>query len=552
MSFKLFPLQNPSYYFSKEFLQSFLKSSLYSIFVVTFFTGLSRGLGFVRQILIFFQLEKIEADLILSANKVPEFLATFMVLGTIYSSVLPISSKIEHRYKSTIKVSKYLNLVMLFLTALMSFFILLLMVFTRPILDIFTGEKIWQIVLEEGRLEEYVLTTRILALIPILSTIQSILGVYLNLKKKFLIFSLNSVLVNVGSILGLLVSGGSIVVVACGMVIGWLVADILFFITCYLNGYHLPLGHFVKQLRRYLALQKNRFQQNLQKTATAANPARLSPVNNLNLENIKISEEDREYDIGLEVKKQKQISKFDSLKKVFKLEWQDFKNSIQIFKTDLQQTLRLFLPRIFLIDGFYMSTLLINPFPEDEGQITALDLGTSVAGALFIICVSIATVAFPHISKSYHSHKMEQFWKQFRFYLLASIGTGLLATVLAFGFSPVFFLLQRLVGQSGQGNEQYITQIAQFAALSLTFRATKETLSRYFFVRERMWQPVILSLVGVLVQVIFTLNLFFQTDFDHGLAVALGMLAYNIVWNIIAGFMLWKDYKKDLVNDSRI
>ena len=237
-----------------KFLHLASHPSSKSVFILTFFTFFSRFLGFVRQFFVYNILEPIESDLLLSGNKVPDFLATFLLMGTVYSSILPIASKLESRENSE-NSSQYLNLMMFFLVSLVGSLAIILMIFTEPILERFTSGKIWNTLTQQGYLEDYILATRIMCLIPILSAIQSIFGVFLNLKKKFFIFSIAGVIANLGTILGLILSNGNIVTVAIFMVLGWVMADLMFLINALQLGYKMP-SFDIKQKIAYFKLHK--------------------------------------------------------------------------------------------------------------------------------------------------------------------------------------------------------------------------------------------------------------------------------------------------------
>jgi peptidoglycan biosynthesis protein MviN/MurJ (putative lipid II flippase) len=92
----------------------------------------------------------------------------------------------------------------------------------------------------------------------------------------------------------------------------------------------------------------------------------------------------------------------------------------------------------------------------------------------------------------------------------------------------------------GQGTEQYVVRIAQISSLSLVFRAMREILSKYIYVRQRQWQPMYLSIVGILALVITTLVL---VDFqvDAGIATSFGLVSYNFFWVIAALTILFRD-----------
>jgi peptidoglycan biosynthesis protein MviN/MurJ (putative lipid II flippase) len=193
--------------------------------------------------LIYTRLSKLESDLLLSANKIPEQISVILLMGTVYSSVLPIASQIQNdtvdKSKVDTQVSGYLQIINLSLLAVLLFLCLLLGVFMRPILQVFS-ETLWQEAIVDNRLAEYILAGRILLLLPIIFSIQAILGVFLTIKKRFLVYSLAGIFSNLGSITALAFSEGDFIQVAIGMVIGGLAANIVYLIDCLGRGLIIP------------------------------------------------------------------------------------------------------------------------------------------------------------------------------------------------------------------------------------------------------------------------------------------------------------------------
>jgi peptidoglycan biosynthesis protein MviN/MurJ (putative lipid II flippase) len=454
--------------------QVLVSATFWSVITISFFSFLARGLGFVRQSLTYIKLESFQSDLLVSGNKVPDFLAMFLIMGTIFSSVLPVAS----RQKNDKDISQYLNLVIFATSLIIGFLSLLIVIFTRPILEIFTSSSLWEEAIKQDYLEEYILATRIMCLIPIVSALQSILGVFLNLKKKFLVYSLAGVIANLGSILGLYLSDNiflnkllgnenntqSIVIVSISMVCGWMISNLVFLIQALISGFSFP-----------------------------------------------------------------------DFKYIF--------NNWELFKTDLIQTWSLFLPRIFLIDGYYGASLMMNPIAANTGQITAFDIGNSISAAFYILIIALTTVTFPDLSKTLNNVENSQdFWPKFRKYVFITFVLSLFVTFLALILSPLIMYLFRLIGK-GQGNEDYVSYIAQISAFSLIFRSIRDIFSQYFFVLERKWQPVILSTIGLVVEFLI-INILYRLNFDTGYGASIALIFYNLVWVIVAFWMIKQDRNK--------
>jgi peptidoglycan biosynthesis protein MviN/MurJ (putative lipid II flippase) len=440
------------------------------VLTITFFTFFSRFLGFVRQYLILRNLTEIDSDLLLSANKIPETISVVLLMGTIYSSVLPIASRIESKDRNEENLSSYLNLITLSLVLLIGVLSVLGIIFTPQLLQLtwFTSPKIWVIAQQKNLVDDYILASRILFLFPLTFAVQAIWGVFITLKKRFLVYSLAGVITNLGAIVALLVSDGSFVKVAFGMVWGAALSSLLFLYICFRDDFKPP--HF-------------------------------------------------------------------------SFGW--FRDKYAQFKVDIWQTWKLFLPRVLVIDGFYAANLLINSISTKQGQITAFDIGNSIQGAFFIIVTSFGTVLFPDLSKTFHSSKTDRnyFWKKTKQYLWLSAGLGVLVTLVTLVGSPLIVNLFKILGQK-QDNNDLIIQVAQLTSISLIFRAVREILVRYIYIRERVWQPLILSTISVVAVVLVTFVANFM-KIDAALSASLGFIAYNIVWVILALIIFQKDFMEE-------
>lgn len=454
----------------KKTLKSILKNPITtSVLVVTFFTFFSRFLGFVRQYLVVRNLNELQSDLLINANKIPEIISVVLLMGTIYSSVLPVASRIESKDRDEKKISAYLNLITIGLVGAISIFIILGVIFTPFLLQYFSP-GLWQKAQDANLVSDYILASRILFLFPLAFALQAIWGVFLTLKKRFLIYSLAGVLTNLGTVFALLVTQGDFVKVAFGIVWGGFLASILFLYYCLKDDFKLPKFHF---------------------------------------------------------------------------SW--YQEQFIFFKKDFWKTWKLFLPRVLVIDGFYAASILISivisSSTTTNGDITAFDIGTSIQGAFFIIVTSLGTVLFPDLSKTFHDKNINRvdFWKKTSNYIKLSALLGLLVTVITIFGSPIIVLLFKLLGQQ-QNNGDSIILIAQITSISLVFRAVREVLVRYIYIRERVWQPLILSSISVLALVVTTLVLQYQFNFEAVIAVSIGFIAYNLCWVLLAFVIYKKDY----------
>lgn len=452
---------------SKFFTKLFTHPVTLSVLVITLVQFGSRFLGFVRQFLIWSKLDSLQSDLLLSSNKIPEFLLAFLLMGTVYSAVLPIATKLETESEDTFKLSRYLGLIFYTLNSILLVVVIFLWIFTEPLLKLFTSNELWQIAISRGLIDDYILTTRILLLIPFVSAFQSIVGVFLTMKKKFFVFSTAGVIANLGMIFGLLISGGDIVKVAISMIIGWVVVDVLFLLVATRNGFWIQ-------------------------------GFRLAGI-------------------------------LSDIKKI---------------RTDFVQTWRVFLPRILILDGFYLSSFLINPIAQSKGEITAYDIGISIQSSFFILVTALGTIFFPDLSKIFLDTKFSKaaFWHKLFKYLKISLALGFFITIVTFLCSPLVIYIYSLAGK-GQDNAKLIVTIAQVSSVGLIFRSAKEILAKYFYVKQSVWVPIILSTFAIFTQTVVTLTLFYKFNFDSIMAVTLGFIFNEFAWLILATYYIVKDYK---------
>ncbi len=440
-----------------------------SVLIVTFFTFGSRFLGFVRQFLILSNMDKLESDILLSANKIPEILSVVLLMGTVYSSVLPISSNLQKQSKE--KVSSYLNLTLTTLSAVLLVCMTIMFATMPQLLEYFTGQGLLQKVYGVGLFNQYVLIARILLLLPLIFAVQSIWGVFITINNRFLIYSLAGIFSNLGSILAIAFTNGDVIFTAVGMVLGGVAGSALYLIYALKDQYKLINFNFIQE--------------------------------------------------------------FKTLKSIFP-QW--------------LQTWKLFVPRLFVIDGFYAASFAINPIVQNPGQVTAFDIATSTQGAFFIIVTSLATVVFPDLSDIFDNFatKKDYFYSKIDKYISLAWKLGFAVLLINFIGSPLIIWLYKVLGR-GQGTEMYIILLALVAGLSIPLRSVREILSRYIYVRQRQWQPLILSTAGVLGLLVSMWVSMIVFD-DAGVAAAIGFIGYNLVWVLGAFWILSIDRAKDQAN----
>ncbi len=463
--------------FLNPWIKQLFRPTVQSILLITGLLFASRFFGFIRQILIYQKMDPIASDLLLSAVKIPETIATFLIMGTIVSSVLPVASRIESATQSLEHLSKYLNLILFTLLSIILALISVLFVFTPQVLELVTSQEILDSYRENGIFEDYVWVTRILLSGPLLFTVQAVLGVFLTMKKRFLVYGSASVIYNLGAVLALAVSNyNDYFLVAWGMTIGAATASLVYWITA------LKIG-----LRgKYLVFPN------------------------------KIIE------------------------------------SFKIHQKDFWQTWRLFLPRIFLINGAVFANLIIIFIAQDNGQITALDIALSIQAVFLVLIGAIGAVFFPDLARLLNESKENSrpFWRKLFSYTQKTGFITFVGAVITFFAIPVVMWLFELFGR-GQGNADYIVYLARIATIGLVFQAVNEILIKYFFVRERVWQPVLISVFGTIMQIVITFILL-GFSLDAGAITSFALVANNLGIMLVSFWLIFGDYREDLGRTKKV
>jgi peptidoglycan biosynthesis protein MviN/MurJ (putative lipid II flippase) len=456
------------------------KPNIKNIFTITVFLFLSRGLGFVRGILLYSKMDRISADLLLASTKIPETISSLLIMGTIISSMLPIATRLESEEKGDEKVSRYMNIMTLIIIFVLLIITIICLIFTPFLLTISTSDKLLEVFKNQGLFADYVLTSRILLLGPFFFSLQAILGVFLNIKRRFGVYSWAGSIYNLGTILGILIGvRNGYVQTSVGMMCGAFLTVIIFWREAGKYGY-----------KSYL-------------------------------------------------------SKIWSLKGFpYKL----FKSNVCEFRKDLLSTAKVFLPRIFLINGAILANLLINRVSQNAGQITAFDIGLSIQGLFLSLVTSVGTVFFPDLAKAFNSDIKNAFWNKLNIYGKYIFLTSILGAALTIFFAPAVMWLFEIFGK-GQDNADYIVLVARVCTLSLVFQSLNEILSKYFYVLERVWQPVIISTLGLVGQLIVVFVLIYL-KFDAGISVAFGLGIANMIVCLASLYLIFLDKKNKTLHKT--
>ena len=205
-----------------------IKSSanLQSVLILIFWTFASRGFGIVREALVG-RLSPLEADIFNASSVINEFIVATFIVGSIGVAMLPQLIKLDVEAQKTPgaqnKVSIYLSWSMLILCTMVAAMCLAGIIWIQPILQLLNS-NLYQSFEIAGRLGDYILLNRLFLIAPIIFCAKTILGVFLNSKKSFYLYSLDGIITNLGSVLGLsvLYSLFKIQGAAIGLLLGFL------------------------------------------------------------------------------------------------------------------------------------------------------------------------------------------------------------------------------------------------------------------------------------------------------------------------------------------
>lgn len=218
----------------------------------------SRILGAFRVILVG-QMPPIDADLFNASFVLTDNIIAILVVGSITLALLPHIIELEDTDQKTLQSSTklhnesiYLTYTSIFLFLAIGGVSLLAIIFTDPLLR-YSNQTLYTNLSQLNRWGEYVLLSRVLLFAPLLFTIKTILGSFLNAKKSYGIYALDGVITNIGLIIGLTVLYrfyGSIGAVV-GVLIGFGLSAIAFGYEAWTKGLRLRLGTYPK-LRTHL------------------------------------------------------------------------------------------------------------------------------------------------------------------------------------------------------------------------------------------------------------------------------------------------------------
>ena len=165
--------------------------------IIAFFSLLAKILGLVRERLIAVNFgASAVSDVYYASFRLPDLIFNTLVLGALTSAFIPVFQKTWHKDKNDGLVLA--NSVINFFLLIISFLVILAIIFAKPITKIITpGFDAWQ-------LSQTILLSRIMLLATLFFVFSNVLGGILNSWKKFFSFSLAASFYNIGIIIGII------------------------------------------------------------------------------------------------------------------------------------------------------------------------------------------------------------------------------------------------------------------------------------------------------------------------------------------------------------
>jgi len=178
-------------------------------------TLISRALGVVRDWLLAKNFGAgPELDIYFASFRIPDFIYNVLISGGIVVAFLPLFS--EYFSKNKDEAWRFTNNILNVFLFLLSFFCLILFIFTPPLVKLFTpGFEPWQI-------DSTIFLTRIMFLSPLFLGLSSVFSGLLQYFNRFLVYSLAPILYNLGIIFGIILLAPyfGVLGVALGVIIG--------------------------------------------------------------------------------------------------------------------------------------------------------------------------------------------------------------------------------------------------------------------------------------------------------------------------------------------
>ena len=179
----------------KKFINRESASITSAAFIIAIATLTSKFLGVLRDSIFAHRFPVSEMDIYYAAFRIPDFAYNIVVLGALSVGFIPIFARLiaEEKRKEAFKAA---NNILNILFVLLSFLTLFAIVLTPQLIDLITPG------FDPEKKQMTVELTRIMFLSPIFLLLSSIMSGILQSYKRFLVYSLSTVVYNLGIIIG--------------------------------------------------------------------------------------------------------------------------------------------------------------------------------------------------------------------------------------------------------------------------------------------------------------------------------------------------------------
>jgi peptidoglycan biosynthesis protein MviN/MurJ (putative lipid II flippase) len=476
--------------------------TLLSIMLISSLVLGSKVLGFARNIILT-KYDPIYADIFANGDKISGTIITIFLTGALASSVLPVASKVLIN-KGDQELQKYLSVILALLIGFLFIICGLTFIFTPAILENINIDT-WNKIKEAKALDQYIWVSRLSILTCFNFGLQGLFGVILNLKKRFLVFSLTGIITNLGCIagglIGLKIFPNNVLPLVIGLIVGGTISTILYIIEVNKSGFKLF------------------------NTKTNCHSELDSESSAVGLGNVEIQQAPT------------WITNLDN-------SIAELKANYKTSRPEIISTLQTMLPRFFIIDGLLVASIAIFKIQSITGQATAFELATSIQAVFFIFVSALGTIFFPNLSETLQNKKLNKnvFWDQLTKYLKNAISLGFLISVAAIFLSPLVVIIFEVLGKK-QAYLSDVIYLVQIGAFALLFQSIREILSKYMFTKEKVFMPVILSLSAMVAQVVYIYGLNAFTELDKNVIVITSLMINYMIWSILGMVVVRRDYK---------
>lgn len=211
-----------------------------------------------------------------------------------------------------------------------------------------------------------------------------------------------------------------------------------------------------------------------------------------------------------------------SIKTGFKFTYFNLVKNIIRYKSNIIEVLKLCFSKIFLLDVTTLALVLIVPFKQFEGQISAFDLGITLQNSLVFLMLSYNYVIFPQLSLDFHSLSTPQYFQE-SIKKLVKINSivAVVSMLLTIFLGLLIISILQKIGKIGD-LEDYIKNILYLGLPIILLVSFKDIVMKYLQIQKDIKITQILNISSlILLSCIFYILIYFKLDSGYALIIAL-------------------------------